>query len=522
MSGPAADFRQQWANPRDILSLLLLVGGDIVQKAIAQLVGYQLHPFPGHQGRGISLTPVAFSFGWVAYGFTNLLAAVGEMSLMPSNEHSSILVTCSNGFVRENRSWVLGRFLRDHELKYLANRDTSDEDPRPISVRIDVFHLEPAQDVTCDYVWWCGWATLALQIAIAAIPWALYDEWSSMLITLCGTFLALCTCAMSQWREEKWAGRRLKSDKTMCLTRGNGSAHIIVLLARAGCWDLESAASAADAIQRRRGPRALALLLALLWTLLLISVAGLQENTWFLVVIGALGMVQNVLAAGAPRHPSASGLHLRSFERAPTIIGRRHRYIDDADAEVDLDEADAELASLKAWASSKEPRVSAFPGEKPPPTTPGFRMPSWLETMSKEDGVPAWLEPRQPDSANTNRNDEDDNKELKLRRHVTSWDSTIAARQTGRQDTIDTKKGDIVYATGVHGALIELEKWVPTAGLALVQIFFPSGLEYKDASIRDNVHKKFWQKAYHTAGVRKRAEVKRRTAERHEQGTETC
>ena len=69
---------------------------------------------------------------------------------------------------------------------------------------------------------------------------------------------------------------------------------------------------------------------------------------------------------------------------------------------------------------------------------------------------------------------------------------------------------------------MELEKWVPTAGLALVQIFFPSGLEYNDASIRDNVHKKFWQKAYHTAGVRKKAEVKRRTAERHEQGTEAC
>ena len=31
-------FKSQWSNPGDILSLLLLIGGDIVQKAIAQLV----------------------------------------------------------------------------------------------------------------------------------------------------------------------------------------------------------------------------------------------------------------------------------------------------------------------------------------------------------------------------------------------------------------------------------------------------------------------------------------------------
>jgi hypothetical protein len=53
--------------------------------------------------------------------------------------------------------------------------------------------------------------------------------------------------------------------------------------------------------------------------------------------------------------------------------------------------------------------------------------------------------------------------------------------------------------------LIELDKWVPTAGLAMVQIFSPAGLKYADESIRDNVHKKFWQKAYHTKSVRKRA-----------------
>ena len=50
--GTAAWLRKQWSNPTDIFTILLIIGGDVVQRAIAQLSG----------GR---LTPVSFSFGWV-------------------------------------------------------------------------------------------------------------------------------------------------------------------------------------------------------------------------------------------------------------------------------------------------------------------------------------------------------------------------------------------------------------------------------------------------------------------------
>ncbi|KID80802.1 hypothetical protein MAJ_11478, partial [Metarhizium majus ARSEF 297] len=72
---------------------------------------------------------------------------------------------------------------------------------------------------------------------------------------------------------------------------------------------------------------------------------------------------------------------------------------------------------------------------------------------------------------------------------------------------------DIIFAAHVHGALIELEKWVPTAGLAMVQVFFPQGLAYNDAAIRDNVHKRFWKRAYGTRTTRTRAEKLRRSLE---------
>lgn len=49
MDNPAHELRQQWANPGDILRLLLLIGGDVIWKAIAQLVGYQVQ-IPGIKG----------------------------------------------------------------------------------------------------------------------------------------------------------------------------------------------------------------------------------------------------------------------------------------------------------------------------------------------------------------------------------------------------------------------------------------------------------------------------------------
>ena len=45
----------QWSNPSDIFTILLIVGGDIIQVAIAQL---SAGPIP-------YLVPVSFSFGWV-------------------------------------------------------------------------------------------------------------------------------------------------------------------------------------------------------------------------------------------------------------------------------------------------------------------------------------------------------------------------------------------------------------------------------------------------------------------------
>lgn len=162
---------------------------------------------------------------------------------MPTSDCPSFLVTCSNGFVRENQSWILGRLLRDHEIKYAVDPRPEDEGGRAESIRIDVFNLLPVSRPTCDFVWWLGWAVLLAQVGIAIVPWVLYDDWGIFVITLCGNLFVAATCALPQWTQEKWAGRQLKRDKVTCLTRGNGHFHIMVFIGTRGSWDLESLAS---------------------------------------------------------------------------------------------------------------------------------------------------------------------------------------------------------------------------------------------------------------------------------------
>ena len=58
------NLQQQWQSPSDILSVLLILGPDVIQRALAQLAGSRL-------------TPAVFSFGWVAYAVSAILSAVG-------------------------------------------------------------------------------------------------------------------------------------------------------------------------------------------------------------------------------------------------------------------------------------------------------------------------------------------------------------------------------------------------------------------------------------------------------------
>lgn len=68
-SGTTNWLRGQWSNPGDVFTILMIIGGEIVQVAIAQLCCGPIRSF----------TPVSFSFGWVRTGY-HTMSALGDES----------------------------------------------------------------------------------------------------------------------------------------------------------------------------------------------------------------------------------------------------------------------------------------------------------------------------------------------------------------------------------------------------------------------------------------------------------
>ena len=285
----ASRLASQWQNPTDVLTILLIIGGDIVQKALAQLCG-------GY------FVPVAFSFGWVSYSFNALLAVFGDGSLMPVTVCPSTLINARSGYTRLNYSWVLNRLLRgvEHSLE-----------PLDAALCVSVFRSKAHNShASRDWLWWSGVITIFVQLTVAVVPCAIESDWTILLVTVTGIGLALSGGSLPQWRKEKWGARLREKNTTFCLTRGNGFQHVVVIQNQApGCLNLEDLAMP----QRYGCPRsckAVVTILALLWIIFLINVAGIRNNTWYLLGVGFVGMAQNVSAAAIPRPPDAMGMPL--------------------------------------------------------------------------------------------------------------------------------------------------------------------------------------------------------------------
>jgi hypothetical protein len=73
-------------NPSEVFAVLLIIGGDIIQKAIAQQTGRTLGK------TSMSLTLVSFSFGWVAYAFGALMSAFGDGTFMPIPDYPAVVI----------------------------------------------------------------------------------------------------------------------------------------------------------------------------------------------------------------------------------------------------------------------------------------------------------------------------------------------------------------------------------------------------------------------------------------------
>ncbi|KAI0098571.1 hypothetical protein GGR51DRAFT_552553 [Nemania sp. FL0031] len=317
---------RQFSNPSDVFSVLLILGGDVVVKAIAQLAGSRT-------------TPVAFSFGWVAYSITALMGVLGENRLMSATDYPCKVINARNGYVRENSSWVIGRLVRDFDwwmdggrldgpIRKRVRELLSEQQavlkasgpPLRAGLCISVYKAREARPgyPGYDLAYFAGFGTAAIQLALATIPFGLYGNWAILLVTGIGIALSFVTGAVPRWAEEKWACRR-QSDKITILSRGNGSQHAIVIIGDGKGLDLEDLAAPNSAPSSSPISKFIALALASFWILLLITAAGIEQNTWFLLAIGSIGILHNIYVAGVSRSPEHFGVPLDFV----TVIGHR-------------------------------------------------------------------------------------------------------------------------------------------------------------------------------------------------------
>ncbi|PCG91083.1 Hypothetical protein PENO1_095750 [Penicillium occitanis (nom. inval.)] len=346
----AGSMALQWRQPAGILDVLLLVGAPVVRCAIAQLAGR-------------IVTPVAFSFGWVGYAVSVVLSSFGDGRLMPESETSLMVVDTNSGHGRTTSTWVIGRLFRDFNDRLMESM--KDEEPHISSdvsevqtlgsasekeekivtkrkpfegLRVTVFEVEenpptPHGVPTLDWVWYSGCVVIIVQLGIAAVPWVANGRWDTFLVTAAGNLFSLIGGSIPQWRREKWACPKNGSKDHIIITEGNGSRSAMVILGKKDVGlKFEVLARSTRLAPATVSTKLVTSLLAVLWILLLITVAGIVEDTWYLLGIGLLGSIQNLIAAGVHRSPAALGIHIREVDTirarfvAETLKEVEHKY----------------------------------------------------------------------------------------------------------------------------------------------------------------------------------------------------
>lgn len=287
--------------------------------------------------------------GWVAYAVSAVVAAVGDNKLMPEPDCGATVINGKSGYARDNSSWIIGRLVRDFDdwkdngvangpiqqcvdgiisSKWEFDKGKAEQKqlgsgaaiPRPsqAGLCISIYRALPPRPGYSGYdqLYFLGLGTIVLQLGIAAIPCGLYGDWGIMLVTAAGTILALATSCLEQWTREKWACRR-NSKKNIVLTKGNGAQHAFVILGNGVGLDLEDLAFPPPAEQKQASFRTRLYLfgLATLWICLLITATGLESSyTWYLMAIGGVGIIENIIVSGKWRYPKAYGIPLEFVE----------------------------------------------------------------------------------------------------------------------------------------------------------------------------------------------------------------
>lgn len=155
-----------------------------------------------------------------------------------------------------------------------------------------------------------AWVVIGLQFVVALISLIFYQDASTIVVTAAGTGFAFGFGCLRRWEDEKWLDNT-KTNDGFCLLQGNGCRHVMVVYGKGVGPNLEHLAG--GWIPSQSGITLTTAVHAILWVVLLIVIALEEGQTWPLLIIGGLGMIQNIVIAGARRSPSALGFHLKQI-----------------------------------------------------------------------------------------------------------------------------------------------------------------------------------------------------------------
>jgi len=204
--------------------------------------------------------------------------------LVPDADFAATVIGAKSGNHRNNKSWIIGRLLRDHEHRssQIKHRDDKAYGAHE-ALRITVFEVAKSPKpgtISRDWIYYSGFLVMVVQLIVAAIPLILTGNWTIVIVIAAGTVLALLQGAAPQWKKEKWACPK-SGGYTVSITQGNGSRHVMVILAdEYNGLDLEILAGGSKNLEVSRWELVYVSLLTAAWTVLLISVAGLSEDSW--------------------------------------------------------------------------------------------------------------------------------------------------------------------------------------------------------------------------------------------------
>ncbi|KAK8003337.1 oxidoreductase [Apiospora arundinis] len=321
------------------MAVLLLIGGDVIAKAIAQLSGT-------YENRGF--TPVLFSFGWVSYAFTQISNAIGNGAFYPAPDYPGVIISMTSGDKREIRSWILARLLRDCERQVDRDRRIAQKQGESgTALHIAVYAIDGGKltdrkvKSKRDWLWWSFMLGLLIQLILAAVPMMptagrQQPNFYVLLITVIGTLLSFAMASQRGTRQEKFGLRTGKAETgskdVFALTKGNGHNIALIILPdlfpgvgnaqRSEISHLPFLDSMAISSHHQTLMSRLATgFWAILWIVLLLMIGGSLADSWFLLGVGGVGMIHTSLIASCPRSPEAHGIPLKYMGDGWTMTG---------------------------------------------------------------------------------------------------------------------------------------------------------------------------------------------------------